>query len=137
MKLMLDTNIIVDVLSRRTGYEDSLQLIKHCEIGMVTCFISAVTVTDVMYILRKHVDPGLVRETVQTLLLIVDVAHVLKSDIATAFASEVGDYEDAVQVSCASRMNADYIITKNIKDFKQSIIPAITPSHVLELISQL
>jgi predicted nucleic acid-binding protein len=135
MKLMLDTNIVVDVLSRREGYEESLQLVKYCELGKVEGFVSAVTVTDVMYILRKHIDPSLVRETVQTLLLIVDVANVLKSDITSAFSSEMKDYEDAVQSSCAERMKADYIVTRNINDFKKSVVPAILPSAALSIIS--
>ena len=137
MKFMLDTNIVVDILSRRDGYEESLQIIKFCELRKIECFVSAVTVTDVMYILRKHVAPNLVRETVKTLLLIVDVANVLKSDINSAFASEMEDYEDAVQSSCAKRMNADYIITRNLKDFKQSRVTAIYPSDALKIIKVL
>jgi len=135
MKLMLDTNIVVDVLSRRDGYEESLQLVKYCELGKVEGFVSAVTVTDVMYILRKHIDPSLVREAVQTLLLIVDVANVLKSDITSAFTSDMKDYEDAVQASCAERVKADYIVTRNIKDFASSPMPAILPSTALSIIN--
>lgn len=134
MKLMLDTNVVVDILSKRDGYEDSLQLAKYCELRKVEGFISAVTVTDVMYILRKHIDPSFVRETVQTLLLIVDVASVLKSDIYSAFSNDMKDYEDAVQSSCAERMKADYIVTRNLKDFEKSDIPAISPSDALKII---
>lgn len=135
MKMMLDTNIIVDVLSRRDGYEESLQLMKHCELGRVEGFVSAITVTDVMYILRKHIDPSLVREAVQTLLLIVDVASVLKSDITFGFSCDMKDYEDAVQSACAERMKADYIVTRNIKDFEKSPVPAILPSVALSIIT--
>ena len=152
MKLMFDTNIVVDIISKREGYEDSLHLFKHCELGNVSGFVSAITVTDVMYILRKHIsfknpeDAGrskvgsaagktdLVRETVQTLLLIVDVANILKSDIISAFSSGVKDYEDAVQASCAGRMKADYIVTRNLKDFKESAVPAISPGKALQII---
>ena len=135
MKIMLDTNIIVDVLSKRDGYEESLQLVKYCELGKVDGFVSAITVTDVMYILRKHIAPSLVRETVQTLLLIVDVANVLKSDMVSAFFSEMKDYEDSVQSLCAERMKADYIVTRNINDFAKSVTPAILPSRALSIIA--
>ena len=134
MKIMLDTNIVVDILSRREGYEDSLQLLKYCELGRIDSFVSAITVTDVMYILRKSISPDLVRDTVQTLLLIVDVAHILKSDIKSAFISGMKDYEDAVQASCAERMKADYIVTHNLKDFAASSVPAISPGYALEII---
>lgn len=137
MKFMLDTNIVVDILSQRDGYEESLQLVKYCELGKIEGFVSAVTITDVMYILRKHIAPNLVRETVKTLLLIIDVANVLKSDIISAFASEMKDYEDAVQSSCAERMKADYIVTRNLKDFEQSAVSAISPSDALKIASRL
>ena len=136
MKLMLDTNIVVDIISKREGYEDSLRLIKHCELGNVNGFVSAITVTDVMYILRKHISPSLVREAIQTLLLIVDVSSVIKSDITSAFLSDMNDYEDAVQASCAERMKADYIVTRNLKDFEASRVPAISPSKVLQIIGR-
>ena len=131
---MLDTNIVVDIISKRDGYEDSLQLLKHCELGNVNGFVSAITVTDVMYILRKHISPSLVRETVQILLLILDVANILKSDITSAFSSDIKDYEDAVQSSCAERVKADYIVTRNLKDFRESAVPAILPSKALQII---
>ena len=137
MKLMLDTNIIVDVLSQRKGYKESLQIVKYCELGRVDGFVSAITVTDVMYILRKHIDPRYVREAVQTLLLILDVTSVIKSDINHGFLSEMKDYEDAVLSSCAERIKADYIVTRNISDFKKSAVPAILPGVALDIISSL
>jgi len=135
MKFMLDTNIIIDVLSQRDGYRESLQLVKYCELGVAEGFVSVITVTDVMYILRKHIDPILVREAIQTLLLIVDVASVSKNDIIAGFNSEMKDYEDAVQVSCAERMKADYIVTRNVKDFEKSPVPAILPGTAINIIN--
>jgi len=135
MRLLLDTNIVVDVISKRKGYEKSLQLIKYCELGKVEGFVSTTTVTDVMYVLRKHITPREVRDAVQTLLLIVDVGDVLKSDITSAFLSNIKDFEDAVQSCCAQRIKADYIVTHNLKDFKDSVVPAISPDKALELVA--
>jgi predicted nucleic acid-binding protein len=134
MRFLLDTNIVVDIISKRLGYEDSLQLFKYCELGQIEGFVSTTTVTDVMYILRKHIEPNDVRDAVQTLLLIVDVASVLKSDISSAFKSEMKDFEDAVQSSCAERIKADYIVTHNLKDFEKSTVAAISPSKALKVI---
>lgn len=136
MKLMLDTNIVVDVITKRPGYEDSLEILKYCELGMVYGFVSAVTVTDVMYVLRKHLAPSLVRDAVQTLLMVVDVANVLKSDITHGFSSNMPDYEDAVQSSCAKRMKADYIVTRNTRDFQKSPVTAVLPEEALEIIKE-
>jgi predicted nucleic acid-binding protein len=134
MKLFLDTNIIVDVISKRNGYKDSLRILKCCEANIFKGYVSANTVTNVMYILRKHVAPNVVRSAVQALLTIVEVATVLKSDITTAFDNGIKDYEDAVQAACAARINADCIVTRNIKDFKGSDVPAVLPAKALELL---
>ena len=136
MKLLLDTNIIIDVLTKRGGYEESLALIRHCELGRADGFISATTVTDVVYILRKHIPPASVRDTVQTLLVIVDVAGVLKGDISAAFLSKMRDFEDAVQSACALRIGAEYIVTRNLKDFEQSPVPAISPGAMLDILGK-
>jgi len=133
VKVLLDTNIIIDVISKRAGYEDSLRLFKYCELGRVQGVISATTVTDILYILRKHIDPSEVRAAVQTLLLIIDIASIGKGEIAAAFASEMKDFEDAVQSACAKRIGADYIVTRNLKDFDKSVVKAITPTEALEL----
>jgi len=134
VNILLDTNVVVDIISKRDGYADSLQVLAYCETGRAKGFVSAVTVTDVMYILRKHISPDAVRSAVQTLLLIVNVEDVLKSDISTAFKSDVRDFEDAVQVSCAGRINADYIVTRNVKDFGNSAVPAISPVDILKIL---
>ena len=133
MKVLLDTNIIIDVISKRAGYEDSLRLFKYCESGRVEGVISANTVTDIIYVLRKHIDPSEVRAAVQTLLLIIDIASIGKGEIAAAFASEMKDFEDAVQSACAKRIGADYIVTHNLKDFDKSAVKAISPAEALEL----
>ena len=134
MKLLLDTNIVVDILTKRDGYKESRAILRLCEAGRAEGFVSVTTVTDVMYILRKHVDPNNVRDSVQTLLSIVDAADVLKNDIAAAFSSEMEDYEDAVQAACAARNKADYIITRNVRDYINSPVPAILPDDFLNRI---
>jgi len=134
MKFFLDTNVIIDIISRREGYKNALQIMRYCETNRLKGFVSATTVTDVMYILRKHVSTPTVKESLQTLLLIVEVADVLKSDISNAFNSEITDFEDAVQVSCAKRIKADYIVTNNIRDFEKSSVPAILPIKALEML---
>jgi len=135
MRFLLDTNIVVDIITKREGYEESLCLLKSCEVKRAEGFVTATTVTDVMYILRKHIRPEDVREAVKTLLLIVDVAGVLKSDIKAALLSGIKDFEDAVQASCAGRIKSDFIVTRNAKDFTDSTVPAIQPDEAIRLVS--
>lgn len=136
IRLFLDTNIIVDVITKRKGYEDSLQILRYCETTRAVGWISAISVTDVMYILRKYGTPKTVREAIQTLLAIVDLADVLKSDILSAFGGNMQDFENAAQASCARRVKAEYIITRNFKDFRASSVPAISPGEALKLLSK-
>ncbi|GHV34041.1 twitching motility protein PilT [Synergistales bacterium] len=134
MKLLLDTNIIVDILSGRDGCADSLKVLKYCETKHALGYVSAITVTDVMYILRKHISPDMVRDALLTMLLIVDVVDVLSSDIRRAFSCGIKDFEDAVQAMCANRICADYIVTRNLKDFHGSPVLSVSPLDVLEIL---
>jgi len=134
MKLLLDTNIVVDIISRRTGYEESLIVLRCCETKRAEGLVSATTILDVMYILRKHISLADVKDAVQTLIAIVDVVDVKKNDIIGAFDCGMADFEDAVQSLCAKRNRADYIITRNIGDFGKSPVPAILPGDVLKLL---
>ena len=134
MRAMLDTNIIVDIISKREGYSESLSVLECCEEGYVEGSVSTTTVTDVMYILRKQTAPNTVRDAMQTLLAILDVVGVAKADIINAFLGEISDFEDAVQASCAARYKMDYIVTRNVKDFKNSSVQAILPEDFLKLL---
>ncbi|MDR1020808.1 MAG: PIN domain-containing protein [Synergistaceae bacterium] len=134
MKLLLDTNIVVDILSGRDGYADSLGVLKYCEVKRAEGFVSAITVTDVMYILRKLSVLGGVRDAILTLTSIVDVADVSKADINGAFSCGMSDFEDAVQAMCAKRIGTDYIVTRNVKDFAGSPVQAILPDGLLRFL---
>lgn len=137
MKVLLDTNIIVDILSKREGYEDSLQVLRYCEIKKIDGYVSTTTVTDVMYILRKHLPPDKLREVVQTLLSTVGVSGVQKADITHAFYGVMKDFEDAVQASCAKRIKAEYIVTRNLRNFEESPVQAISPADLLKLLRRM
>jgi predicted nucleic acid-binding protein len=134
MKLLLDTNIVIDILSKRDGYIGFLNVLKYCEARKAGGYISAVTVTDVMYILRKHTTPDSVRDALSTLMSVADVADITKADIKGAFSCDIRDFEDAVQAMCARRIGADYIVTRNIKDFENSPVRPILPEDMPALL---
>ena len=137
MKLLLDTNVLIDVLAKRAGfYRDSLETLRFCEAGGVSAFVSAVSVADVMYIMRKYLPREALRNAVKTLLAITSVADVTRGDINNAFSSAMSDYEDAVQAYCAKRIRADFIITRNTRDFAGSPVKAVTPSEFLKMVSR-
>jgi predicted nucleic acid-binding protein len=134
MKLLLDTNIIIDNLARRDAYAESLHILDACENGEIEGVITTVTIMDVMYLLRKSLASAEARGAMRLLLQIVDVVPALKSDIAAALVGDFSDFEDAVQASCAARTKADYIVTRNVRDFEKSSVPAILPDDMLKLL---
>jgi predicted nucleic acid-binding protein len=128
MRVLIDTNVILDILMKRAGfYENSSRVLRLCEIKRDEGYVSATTVTDVHYFLRKGLGREQTRETMKTLFAIIDVAAVTKADIHRAFAYDMADYEDAVQAACAKRIGAERIVTRNAKDFKGSPVMAVTP----------
>jgi predicted nucleic acid-binding protein len=135
LKILFDTNIVIDNLARRDEYGESLQLFNLCENDIIDGVITTVTVMDVTYILRKFLAAAETRDAMQVLLQIVDVIPALKSDINAAFIGDFSDFEDAVQASCASRARADYIVTRNIKDFEHSSVPAVPPGDILKILN--
>ena len=134
MKLLLDTNIVIDIASKRQGYVASRDLLRFCELHRVEGFVSTTTVTDAMYILRKYLAPGSVREAVRVLLNILDVVEVQKSDVMCALEGDWRDFEDAVQAACATRNKMNYIVSRNVEDFSASAVKAISPEEALKIL---
>lgn len=133
MKVMVDTNVLLDVLAKREPFHKAAaEILRLSEAGELSAYITASTVTDIFYILGRYIsDKEALRETIQRVLIVVDVADVLKSDILKAFELDISDYEDALLARCAKRIKADYIITRNTRDFKNSPVTPITPDDFL------
>lgn len=119
---------------RPAFYEDAAKIFKLCEIKRITGVISALSVPNIMYIMRKELDEEKTKEILDTLFLIFMVADLKSSDLKMASKMKFKDYEDAVQSACALRVKADYIITRNIKDFVQSRVPVVKPFEFLKKI---
>lgn len=133
MKIFIDTNVILDVLCNRPPFvEDSLKVFRCCEAGQVSGYISALSIPNIVYIMRKELDSEKVKEILSTLTSIFSVVDLRKSDLTKAARLQFADYEDALQSVCAARTKATYIVTRNVKDFQNSPVPAIKPSELFE-----
>lgn len=133
MKILIDINVILDVLCNRPDFvDDSSKIWKHCEIDQIDGCISALSIPNIVYILRKELTPQKTQQLIQQIMMIFDVVDLKSSDLKNAAEMLSSDYEDAVQMCCASRIKADYIVTRNIRDFKESKVPALKPSELLE-----
>ena len=135
MKLLIDANILLDVLQNREPHvENSSVIWKLCESEKAKGYVSALTFANLVYILRKELDPVQIEKILRSLSLIFEFADLTASDLSKAAELQWDDYEDALQSVAAERLHVDFIITRNVKDFKASRVIAFSPD---ELISRL
>ena len=132
MVLLIDANIILDVLLNRPEFvKDSALIWKLCETERAKGYVPALTFANIVYIMRKQLDHEKIKEVYQKLSLIFEFADFSVSDLTHATELNWKDFEDAVQSVTAERIHADYIITRNVRDFTQSRVMAFTPSELL------
>ena len=132
MRLLIDANVILDVLQNRKPHvKDSSVIWKICEIRQAEGFISVLTFANLVYIMRKELNPGQIEEVLQKLSLIFTFTELSPSDLTFAARLQWNDFEDALQSVTAERIHADYIVTRNVRDFLKSKITALTPSELL------
>lgn len=132
MKLLVDGNILLDVLQNREPHVIASALVwKLCETGRAKGFVSALTFANLVYVLRRELDPEKTEEVLKKLSLIFSFAELSGADLLKAACLHWNDYEDALQAVTAERLRVDFIITRNVKDFKQSKVLALTPAELL------
>lgn len=135
VKVLIDTNVILDVLCNRQQFiKESETVCKMCETKLLSGSICALSILNLVYILRKELNPQGVKSVVDRLYLIFNIEDLKSNDTKKAADMQWSDYEDAVQAVCADRISADYIITRNTVDFKDSRVEAITPTELLNII---
>lgn len=132
MVLLIDANIILDVLLNREEFvKDSSLIWKICETEKAKGYVSALTFANLVYIMRKQLDPERIEEVFRELNLIFEFTDFSVTDLSRAAEFSWKDFEDAVQSATAERVHADYIITRNVRDFAKSKVLAFTPSELL------
>jgi predicted nucleic acid-binding protein len=131
-KILLDTNIILDIaLERREFFEESKELLLTLNKLSIPPYVTATTVTDIYYILKKSKGHQLTISFLTNLFDFIDIAGVSKEIIFGALNSEFADFEDAVQAECAGQNDINIIVTRNIADFKMSKLEIYTPSEFI------
>ena len=132
MKILIDTNVILDHLTSRKPFDrDAADIFKLCETQQIKGYISALSVPNIVYILRKELDAVKIKKIIQILSLIFTIKELTTADLIAAADMNFKDYEGALQSVAAAKIKADYIVTRNIKDFINSPVPAITPTEFL------
>ena len=132
MKVLIDTNIILDVLLVRDQFFDkSDEAIRICTKKGIECSLAAHTITNIYYLTRKNFTND--EERREVILNLFKTFKVIKIDskklVAALKNTEIKDFEDCLQVECAKSIKADYIITRDAKDFTNSEITFLTPEE--------
>lgn len=137
-KVCLDTDVILDFLLRREAfYRPAARLFQAGMDGKIRLQASAASLKDVFYFARKSTGTGQVdgerrgREIIRLLLQVVEVCALDRSLWEEALASPIKDTEDALQVACAGRNQADFLVTRNSKDFAAALYPQVVLPEVL------
>ena len=137
MKLIIDSNILLDVLyAREPHVEKSLSVWRLCEAGKLQGFVSVLTFANIVYIMRKELDEEKIKDCWEKLSKIFTFVDLRVEDVAMATNRKGKDFEDELQMVAAERVEADYIITRNIKDFKNSLIPVLPPTEFMDSIAK-
>jgi predicted nucleic acid-binding protein len=139
MRVLLDTNILLDVVEKREPYfSASFQVFMKSAMKEIEAIIGASSVTDIYYITRRNC-----KNAEQALGSIIDMLKIVTPvdtkavDIQEAIRLNFSDFEDGVVAATAARENADYLITRNTNDFTKSPVPAMSPADFLKLPKQI
>lgn len=134
MVVLIDANIVLDyLLKREPFYSDSKKILGLCCDERIDGCIALHTITTIWYILRKVPDLQR-RSAMRSICEILRVVGTSHQEILNALDEiNFNDFEDCVQTKCAKTSGADYIVTRNPNDFKNSEISVINPSDFLNL----
>ena len=136
-RLFLDANIVIDLLEERHPFcEDAALLFAEAYHKRVQLHVSPVTFATAAYLLGKHNDPNKVNGLLSNLRQLVRVVAADERVVDDAINSAFPDFEDALQYYSALKAKADFIITRNGKDFALSKIPVMTAADYLAIIKQ-
>lgn len=135
-RILIDTNILLDyLLTREPFYEAASNIVSICVDGKVKGCIAAHSISNMFFILRKDYNVKERREILINLCSIFDIEGIDKGKLISGLQNEdFSDFEDCLQMECAKVYGAEYIVTRNIDDYKASEVKAILPKDYLELV---
>ena len=138
MLILIDTNVLLDVIARREPYVIfSEKVIDLCRQEIINGAIAGHSVLNAMYVLRKNFT---LEERKEIFLSLCEFLYVESVDFGKIIQAleddDFSDFEDCLQMQCALSLRADYIVTRNVKDFAVSDIPAVTPEEFLNILEE-
>lgn len=132
--VLIDSDVLLDSFAGRIPFSESAdKILTWCESGKIVGYVTPVIISNVYYILKKVGSHKKVSDKLKELLTIVDVLEMNKQLILTALNSKFKDFEDAMQhFSAVDSDRIDIILTRNIKDYRFSELPVLTPQDYIK-----
>jgi len=135
MRILFDTDVVLDLLLDREPFsEAAANLFTKVEMGEVTGYVCATTVTTIHYLATKAVGKKQAKKAIRKLLSFLEIAPVNRAVLEGAPEGKLKDFEDGVVSEAANQVEAKAIITRNIRDFKSSIVPAYSPIEMVKML---
>lgn len=132
MRILFDTNVILDVLLDREPFSRAAaQLFSLVEAGMITGYVCTTAVTTVHYLARKAIGNKPAVQKINKLMKLFEIAPVNRAVLEAAIAAEFKDFEDAVVYALALYKDTQGIVTRDFNDFKRSKINVFSPEELL------
>ena len=114
MKVLFDTNVILDVLQNRQPHaQAATQLVARIERKEITGYVCATTITTIFYLASKAIGAGTAKEQIKLMLELFEVTQVDKTVLLSAMQAGFSDFEDAVLYKAAQHASVDCIVTRN------------------------
>src|SRR5690606_10491463 len=134
-KLFVDSDVVIDFFTDREPHVNpASELFELNEQGSVKLYLSAVSINNIYYITRRFLGHKKTLEVVETLTEMTEIVGTTKKEIIQALKNDFTDYEGSVQYSSALTIkDLDVIITRNIKDYRNSSIAVMTPLNFLKM----
>jgi predicted nucleic acid-binding protein len=138
LQVLFDLNIILDVLQERQDFYDfSARLLAYAETGVIQGWLAAHSITTLFYLIAKDQSPEQARVTLTSILQFLKIAPVDQNTIEQALNLPYRDFEDAVQMIAALQIHADYLLTRNVRDYQPAPMEVVQPVELLAVIQSL
>lgn len=136
MTVLIDTNILLDwILKRQPFLTNAIKIMELCYEGKIRGCLAAHSITNAFFIMRKIYSEQERRGFLLNACDFLSIIDIDGSKITSALENyKFKDFEDCLQAECAADCRADYIVTRNVDDFANSKVRAITPEELLKLV---
>ena len=137
MKILIDTNVLIDYIANREPFANAAEdIIVLCKDRKIEGCVAAHSLMNIFYILRKTISVSERKAFLFYLSQITEIIGIDRQKIINCIQNDsFSDFEDGLQFECAKSFSADWIVTRNVEDFADSKIKAISPDEFLKILN--